>query len=73
MRAAFATMTEERGRPRHTTAAVNGFTLAELQFPPGYVQAEFEPDLPYLALVLDGTVQKTFGTRRLEPRARPTE
>ena len=65
MRAAFATVTEEEGVVA-TAATVNGFTLAELQFPSGYVQPEFEPDLPYLALVLDGTLEKRFGARRLE-------
>lgn len=43
------------------SAAVNGFTVGELTFPPDYVQPEFEPDLPYLAFVLDGAMQKSIG------------
>jgi AraC family transcriptional regulator len=49
-----------------TSADVNGFTLSELRFPPGYVQDPFEPDLPYLALVLDGGLVKTFQRRTME-------
>ena len=44
---------------------MNGFTLAELRFPPGYVQEAFEPDSSYLALVLDGAMEKTFRRRSL--------
>ena len=44
---------------------VNGFLLAELGFPPGYIQPEFEPDLPYLALVLEGGLQKSFRRRSI--------
>jgi AraC family transcriptional regulator len=47
------------------SADVNGFTLAELDFPPGYVQTEYEPDLPYLALVLEGGLQKSFRRRTI--------
>jgi AraC family transcriptional regulator len=39
---------------------VNGFTVGELRFPPGYVQADFEPELPYIAVVLDGSLRKSF-------------
>ena len=45
------------------SADVNGFSLAELRFPPGYVQGPFEPELPYLAIVLDGALEKTFLAR----------
>jgi AraC family transcriptional regulator len=48
-----------------TSGDVNGFTLAELGFPPGYVQEAFEPDSSYLALVLDGAMEKTFRRRSL--------
>ena len=48
------------------SADVNGFTLAELRFPPGYLQDAFEPDLPYIALVLDGGLVKTFPRRTVE-------
>src|SRR6266516_2616030 len=47
------------------SADVNGFTLAELGFPPGYVQTEYEPDLPYLAIVLEGGLQKSFRRRTI--------
>jgi len=40
---------------------VNGFTVGELRFPAGYVQAPFEPDLPYLAVVIGGALEKSFG------------
>ena len=60
----FASVTKEEG-VTVTSADVNGFTLAELRFPPGYVQNAFEPDLPYLALVLDGSLEKSFRLRRM--------
>src|SRR6266542_4452677 len=61
----FATVTEEEG-VLVTSADVNGFTLAELRFPPDYVQDEFEPELPYLALVLDGALEKSFRLRTIQ-------
>ena len=64
MGAGFATVTLEEG-VSVTSGDVNGFTLAELQFPPGYVQEAFEPDSSYLALVLDGAMEKTFRRRSL--------
>jgi AraC family transcriptional regulator len=42
------------------SADVNGFTVGELRFPPGYIQADFEPELPYIAVVLDGSLRKSF-------------
>jgi AraC family transcriptional regulator len=65
MRAGFATVREEEG-VLVTSADVNGFTLAELRFPAGYVQGEFEPELPYLALVLDGALEKSFRLRTMQ-------
>jgi len=65
VRAGFATVSEEEG-VLVTSADVNGFTLAELRFPPGYVQDTFEPELPYLALVLEGALEKSFRSRTLE-------
>lgn len=56
----FATVVREEGVVLRT-AELNGFTVGELSFPPGYVQAEFEPDLPYLAVVVDGSMVKSFG------------
>jgi AraC family transcriptional regulator len=64
MDAGFAAVTEDDG-VRITTAEVDGLTLSELGFPPDYVQAPFEPELPYLALVLDGSMEKTFALRTL--------
>ncbi len=64
MGAGFATVTQEEG-VTVTSGDVNGFTLAELQFPPGYVQEAFDPDSSYLALVLDGAMEKTFRRRSL--------
>jgi AraC family transcriptional regulator len=62
--ASFATVTQEEG-VTVTSGDVNGFTLAELQFPPGYAQEAFEPDSSYLALVLDGGMEKKFRGRSL--------
>jgi AraC family transcriptional regulator len=62
---AFATATEQDG-VRVTAADVDGLTLAELRFPPGYVQGPFEPELPYLALVLEGGLVKSFRRRTIE-------
>ena len=59
MGAGLATVTEEDGVLAFSRE-VDGFTLAELRFPPGYIQAAFEPELPYLALVLDGELEKSF-------------
>jgi AraC family transcriptional regulator len=64
MRAGFAAVTEDEGVVA-TAADVNGFALMELRFPPGYVQAEMEPERPYLAVVLDGAMEKTFRGRVL--------
>jgi AraC family transcriptional regulator len=63
--AGFAAVTEDDG-VLVTSADVNGFTLAELRFPPGYVQDAFEPDVPYLALVLEGGLVKMFPRRTME-------
>jgi hypothetical protein len=62
--AGFASVTKEEG-VTVTSADVDGFTLAELQFPPGYVQDAFEPDSSYLALVLDGAMEKSFRSRTM--------
>jgi AraC family transcriptional regulator len=64
----FATSSEENG-VRRTSGALNGFEVAELRFPPRFVQAPFEPESPYLAVVLDGGLEKSFrfGTLSLAP------
>jgi AraC family transcriptional regulator len=59
-----ATLTESDGVSL-ASAQVNGFTVGELRFPPGYVQPEFEPDLPYIAVVLDGGLRKSFRRRTI--------
>lgn len=61
----FAAVTEEDG-VLVTAADVNGFSLSELRFPPGYLQDAFEPMLPYLALVLDGSMVKSFRGRTMD-------
>jgi AraC family transcriptional regulator len=60
----FATVTESDGVSL-ASAEVNGFTIGELRFPPGYVQPGFEPELPYVAVVLDGSLQKSFRRRMI--------
>jgi AraC family transcriptional regulator len=62
--AAFGTVMEEDGI-RVRSAEVDGFTLAELRFPSGYVQPRFDPVLPYLAFVLEGSLIKSFRSRTL--------
>jgi AraC family transcriptional regulator len=47
------------------SAEVSGFTLAELSFPPGYVQQPVDPQLPYVAFVLEGSLVKSFRSRTL--------
>jgi AraC family transcriptional regulator len=61
---ALATVSDREG-VRVTEAEVNGLTLAELRFAPGYVQEPFEPESPYLAVVLDGGLQKAFRLRTM--------
>lgn len=62
---AFASVTDEDG-VRVTSADANGFTLAELRFPANYEQHPFEPGLPYLAVVLEGNLRKSFRRRELD-------
>jgi AraC family transcriptional regulator len=61
----FAAVAEDDG-VGSTSADVNGFTVAELRFPPAYVQQAFEPELPYLAFVLDGRLEKSFRGRTMQ-------
>ncbi len=61
----FVTVVEEDG-VSVASAEVNGFTLLELRFPPDYLQAPFEPELPYLAVVLEGALVKSFPRRAIE-------
>ena len=64
MEAGVATVVEEDG-VLAISREVNGFTLSELRFPPGYVQVAFDPELPYLAFVLDGSLEKSFRGRTM--------
>src|SRR2546430_10666888 len=61
----FATVTEAEG-VSDTSADVNGFTVSELRFPQSYAHAPFEPALPYLAVVLEGGLVKSFRRRAIE-------
>jgi AraC family transcriptional regulator len=63
----FGTMREDEG-VLVSAAHVNGFTVSELRFPPGYVQAEFEPELAYLAVVLAGGLEKSFRLHTMQLR-----
>ena len=65
MEPVFATVAEEDG-VSVTSADLNGLTLSELRFPESYVQAPFEPELPYLAVVLEGALVKSFPRRALD-------
>jgi hypothetical protein len=60
----FAMVTEEEGIPV-TSAEVGGFTVSELRFPKSYVQPPFEPELPYIAVVLEGALVKSFPRQAL--------
>jgi AraC family transcriptional regulator len=64
MEAGVATVVEEDGILA-VSREVNGFTLSELRFPPRYVQGAFDPDLSYLAVVLDGSLEKSFRSRTM--------
>jgi AraC family transcriptional regulator len=57
--AGFASVVEDEGVVSRS-ANVNGFTVGELTFPAAYEQGPFEPDLPYLAVVIGGALEKTF-------------
>jgi AraC family transcriptional regulator len=48
-----------------TWAEVTGFILSELRFPAHYRQHAFEPERPYLALVLDGSMVKSFRAKTI--------
>src|SRR5437763_838277 len=61
----FATVREEEG-VSDTSADVNGFTVSELRFPQSSAHAPFEPALPYLAVVLEGNLVKSFPRRVIE-------
>jgi AraC family transcriptional regulator len=61
----FADVTEDDG-VLVTSAEVNGLILSELRFPSEYLQPAFESQRPYLALVLDGGMVKSFRTKTMD-------
>src|SRR5438128_1383390 len=67
MRNSFATASQEDG-VGVTSADVGGLSLTELRFPRFYDQLPFEPPHPYLAVVLEGAVAKSFRARTVELR-----
>lgn len=46
-----------------TSADVNGVAISELGFPPDYVQQPYEPEASYVAIVLEGAMEKEFALR----------
>jgi AraC family transcriptional regulator len=61
----FADVTEDDG-VLVTSAEVNGLILSELRFPSDYRQVAFEPERPYLALVLEGGMVKSFRAKTMD-------
>ena len=55
---------EENGI-RVTETSLGATRVAELRFPPRYAQSSLDPEFGYLAIVLDGELQKTFASRTL--------
>jgi len=49
-----------------TETALGAVGVVELRFPPRYAQARFQPEHGYLAVVLDGNLDKAFPSRTLE-------
>jgi AraC family transcriptional regulator len=64
MSVGFASVSVDDG-VRVIAGDVSDFTVAELSFPPYYVQRPFEPERPYLALVLEGAMEKAFALRTI--------
>ncbi|MBA2332144.1 MAG: helix-turn-helix transcriptional regulator [Actinobacteria bacterium] len=50
---------------RVTETTLGGTCVVELVFPPGYAQARLDPEHGYLAIVLEGNLQKTFASGTL--------
>jgi len=68
MRGSFAEARHEDGIGV-LAAVVSRFSVSELDFPAGYDQPPFEPELPYLAVVLDGRLVKSFAARTIDLHA----
>jgi AraC family transcriptional regulator len=62
----FADVTEDDDGVLVTSAEVNGLILSELRFPAGYVQSAYEPQRPYVAVVLEGGMVKSFRAKTLD-------
>ena len=60
----FANVTEDDG-VLVTSAEVNGLVLSELRFPSDYLEAASEAERPYLALVLEGGMVKSFRAKTM--------
>jgi len=63
----FATL-EEEGGVSQLAADLDGVTVVELTVPALHVQPLVEPDLPYLAVFLDGALEKGFERRTMPLR-----
>jgi AraC family transcriptional regulator len=54
---------------RATSADVGGLDVSELSYPPGYRQRPYDPERGYLAVVLEGRVEKGFAHGLVSLRA----
>jgi AraC family transcriptional regulator len=61
----FADVTEDDG-VLVTSAEVSGLILSELRFPSQYLQPAFEAQRPYVALVLEGGMVKSFRAKTMD-------
>lgn len=52
-----------------TSADLGGFGVSELRFPSGHSHGPFDPERGYLAIVLEGRVEKTFPRGAVSVRA----
>lgn len=62
----FATVSEDDDGVLVTSAEVNGLILSELRFPAEYVQSAYEAQRPYVAVVLEGGMVKSFRAKTLD-------
>src|ERR671911_2869119 len=46
---------------RARVGLVGGFEVSDLWFAPGFEHAPFEPEVPYVGVVLGGALEKRFG------------
>lgn len=52
-----------------TSADLGGLVVSELRFPPGHAHGPYDPERGYLAIVLEGRVEKTFARGGVSVRA----